>query len=258
MSRSTPMLCGIAVGWALCALVLSVPQVSAQQATPETPQNFDHVRTGFPLTGAHTRVACESCHIRGVFKGTPTQCQFCHSGGRGITVSLKPPNHIPTNAECDQCHRSSVWTVVRFDHSRLGISGTPQLCNSCHNGFMSEGKPSNHIVTTAQCDVCHSVRTWLPATFSHALALPGSCAQCHNGVSATGKPANHIPTNATCDACHGTRAWIPAFFDHANVPPGTCATCHNGVTATGKPGGHVPTVESCDVCHSTRAWVPTL
>ena len=239
------------------ASAVNLQVAQANQGRSERFEDFDHLRTGFPLTGAHSRVGCETCHVRGVFKGTPTQCRTCHSPGRGIAITFKPANHIPTRVECDQCHLSNLWTVVRFDHSMLGFSGTPQLCRSCHNGFMAEGKPINHILTNAQCDGCHSTRGWVPATFSHALAAPGSCATCHNGVAATGKPANHIPTIAPCDACHRTNAWIPATFDHANVPPGTCATCHNGVAATGKPRNHIPTNQSCDVCHSTQAWVPT-
>ena len=34
-------------------------------------RDFDHLRTGFALSGAHTNARCESCHLGGVFKGTP-------------------------------------------------------------------------------------------------------------------------------------------------------------------------------------------
>ena len=50
---------------------------------------FDHFRTGFPLTGGHERVRCESCHIRGLFKGTPSQCKTCHSPGGRIAASAR-------------------------------------------------------------------------------------------------------------------------------------------------------------------------
>ncbi|MGE5757980.1 MAG: hypothetical protein ACM3W8_03845, partial [Sideroxydans sp.] len=35
---------------------------------------FNHFETGFPLTGAHLTTECGSCHVAGVFKGTPRNC----------------------------------------------------------------------------------------------------------------------------------------------------------------------------------------
>ena len=73
----------------LCALlwVLLAPGAAA---APSDTTRFDHASTGFVLTGAHRLERCESCHVGGIFKGTPTQCQLCHvQGGRvpGVTAS---------------------------------------------------------------------------------------------------------------------------------------------------------------------------
>ncbi len=232
----------------LCAAVL----IRADAAEPRR-MNFDHTQTGFPLIGQHARAQCESCHIGGIFKGTPTQCASCHMQGSRIAVTVKPANHMPTNAPCDQCHTSTVtWTGARFRH--MGV--LPGSCTQCHNGSMAPGKPANHVQTTASCDTCHRTSAWVPATFNHATVLPGTCAQCHNGSQARGKPANHIQTTASCDTCHRTSAWVPATFNHASVLPGTCAQCHNGSQARGKPTNHVQTTASCDTCHRTTAWIP--
>jgi hypothetical protein len=59
--------------WKLClslTLVMGNTGLLAQSAV----RNFDHLKTGFALTGFHTNVRCESCHIKGVFKGTPRDC----------------------------------------------------------------------------------------------------------------------------------------------------------------------------------------
>ena len=32
---------------------------------------FDHASAGFALSGQHRLVRCETCHVKGVFKGTP-------------------------------------------------------------------------------------------------------------------------------------------------------------------------------------------
>ena len=31
----------------------------------------------WPLTGKHTETSCASCHVDGVYAGTPTQCNSC-------------------------------------------------------------------------------------------------------------------------------------------------------------------------------------
>ena len=62
------------------------------------PANFDHAKTRFPLTGAHTRVDCASCHAGGRYAGTPTACSSCHQADYAGTTN---PNHqaagFPTN-----------------------------------------------------------------------------------------------------------------------------------------------------------------
>ncbi len=45
----------------------------------------------FPLLGAHSTLACESCHVNGQFAGTAEACSACHSMD-------KPANHF--TAEC--------------------------------------------------------------------------------------------------------------------------------------------------------------
>lgn len=244
---------GWAPGFGAVLVLLSIC-ATASAANPRR-INFDHIQTGFPLTGQHAHAPCESCHIGGVFKGTPSQCASCHTPGSRIAVTVKPANHVPTNAPCDQCHTSTVsWFGARFTH--IGVA--PGSCGQCHNGSMAPGKPLNHMATTQPCDACHRTTAWVPASFNHAAVTPGTCAQCHNGSQATGKPANHIQTTASCDMCHSTTAWIPATFNHSGVAPGTCAQCHNGTQATGKPSGHFVTTRSCDACHSTTAWTPVL
>jgi len=211
---------------------------------------FDHVQTGFNLTGQHALAPCDTCHVQGVFKGTPRDCASCHSTGNRMGAAAKPNKHIATVAACDTCHRVTSWTPATFSH--VGVQ--PGACMTCHNGSTATGKPNGHILTTASCDTCHRTTVWIPAGFNHAGVTPGTCTTCH-GVTATGKSTGHVVTTSSCDVCHRTSAWIPAVYDHTGVAPGTCATCH-GINATGKPTGHVVTSSSCDVCHSTAAWKP--
>jgi hypothetical protein len=242
-------------GFVTLVLALFALALPAQAADTRSGKNFDHMRTGFPLTGAHAQIECQDCHVRGVFKGTPSQCQLCHTQGGRIAASAKPATHVPTNDRCDLCHTSTVsWAGARFTHS--GVN--PGDCMRCHNGRTATGKPANHVQTTASCDSCHRMTAWLPAGFNHAGVTPGGCALCHNGTTAPGKHATHVQTTASCDTCHRTTAWLPASFSHANVTPGTCNQCHNGTAAPGKHARHIPTTGACDQCHRTTAWQPTL
>jgi hypothetical protein len=228
------------------ALAVLAGAALAQQAP------FDHLRTGFPLTGAHQSARCDSCHQRGVFKGTPRQCAVCHTRVSGISAVVMPRDHVRVTQGCEVCHNTSTFTGARFRH--MGVA--PGTCATCHNGSTAQAKPGNHVMTSASCDACHRTTAWIPAAFNHANVVPGSCATCHNGSRARGKPANHLVTVAACDSCHRTTAWVPATFSHATVAPGSCATCHNGSGATGKPANHFVTTRACDACHTSTAWLP--
>lgn len=211
---------------------------------------FNHDKTGFELVGPHERLNCDSCHIRGIFKGIPKQCVACHDRGSQIATSLKPPNHIQTTGSCEGCHAGNTWAVTGFDHD--SISGS---CISCHNGTTTTGKTTNHVQSTNACDDCHSSVSWIPARFDHS-AITGSCISCHNNVTARGKSPNHINSTDTCDNCHVTVTWTTNRVDHNDVVGGSCFTCHNNVTAMGKPANHVTSGTVCDDCHSTSAWIP--
>jgi hypothetical protein len=217
---------------AIWLVLLLAPGVLFAQARPNS--SFDHFTTGFDLDGAHRVVDCESCHVAGVFQGTPTQCGSCHVTGGRIRASAKPANHPLTTEYCADCHRTTAWVPVRMNHD--AVFGT---CMSCHNNVFSAGKPPGHLPTTSDCDGCHRTTGWLPTLFN----------------SATGKSSDHILSTNNCDACHSAGNFFVVRVDHAEVI-GTCVSCHNGRTATGKSATHPITGNACDNCHTTTAWTP--
>ena len=212
--------------------------------------NFNHDQTTFPLRGLHSNTACESCHINGVFKGTPNTCEGCHSRGGASTAKLKPATHIPVVADCSSCHIAQSWLPARFSHNSL-----TQSCATCHNGTSATGKPSNHIFTRGSCDSCHKTSAWVPANFSHDGSMT-DCRSCHFAGTATKMPSGHISTSSQCNVCHQTSAWSPTNFRH-DSSMSVCSDCH-GVSgsATRKPSKHLSTTLECSSCHSTGAWVP--
>jgi hypothetical protein len=70
-----------------------------------------HMRTHFPLTGAHARVSCRRCHPGaevGFFKPTDADCVSCHAKDLARAVN---PNHIGLGwtKNCNDCHLPINW-----------------------------------------------------------------------------------------------------------------------------------------------------
>ena len=223
-----------------------------------------------PATHIPTNAQCDACHRNFVaFKpsgmdhtGTTGQCVTCHNGTyTAANARSKPLTHIPTsppNQSCDACHQSTTaFAPTRMNHGAMGTT----LCSTCHSGAYlaqnAQAKPLRHVVTTAQCNVCHtSFTTWRPATFNHtAVPTANVCATCHApGGGGKFKPTNHIPTTRQCDSCHKNFvAFAPATMDHTIGTAGACSTCHNGAylaqNAQAKHLGHIVTTAQCDTCH---------
>ena len=198
--------------------------------------DFDHFSTGFPLIGEHLKVDCESCHIRGVFKGTPKFCAGCHNGRSALG---KPAKHIVTTEACDDCHTTFGWDRVAMDHSAVRTD-----CKSCHAPY-----PIDHVPTVNPCDDCHGTLAWQPAHFSHAGIVSG-CRNCH-AKELPNIPNDHPPISGSdCGVCHhSTQTWKGAHFEHSTVSV-PCSTCH----ANDKPSDHIPTTEECGFCHTTLGW----
>jgi hypothetical protein len=231
------------------SLILGMSMHMNANAALSVDKGFDHFSTGFPLTGAHARVDCEGCHVGGVFRNTPAQCDKCHTRGGRVAASFKPIDHIPSTNNCDDCHITSTWRLVRrVDH--IAVIGT---CARCHDGRTAPGKPPGHIQSDNNCEQCHTTAAWSRIQFDHSGVAPGTCISCHNGVKATGKSSRHILSTDACDDCHSTVRWSPARVDHTAVV-GTCYSCHNGQIARGKSVDHPPTSNNCNECHTTSTW----
>jgi len=192
------------------------------------PASFDHNLSSFKLTGKHIGVSCTSCHINGVYKGTPTTCYACHASNDKHNGSL--------GTNCASCHTTSGWLPATFDHNlssfkltgkHIGVSctnchingvykGTPTTCFACH-----ASKDAHNGSLGTNCASCHTTSGWLPASFDHNLSifkLTGAhlnvqCTNCHaNGV--------YKGTPTACSACHAEPSFHAGFFGTA------CAQCH--------------------------------
>lgn len=236
--------------------------------------NFNHASTGYPLTGAHTALPCESCHVGGVMKGTPRDCESCHANGarlaRGNTQ--RPQRHIPAVGTCADCHSTRSFSINNFSHNAVRSTG----CHVCHTGNGATGRTPRHVPVAAsqQCGDCHrSVTSWTPATFNHTqVSVARNCFSCHDGFhdGANGRPVTHVPGLFVvgegidnCDTCHlnafGFRSWTPARAHAFTNIKSQCSTCHTGAfpPAVGMPQtpAHAGASQQCEICHrDTRNW----
>ncbi len=239
----------------------SVPVQSAPGQTGVThfKSSFNHLTTGFPLTGTHLAVSCETCHVSGNFKGTPKDCAGCHTVGRLISATPKDPNHIQTTKACDTCHTNTAsFQSVVMDHTNV-----TQPCSTCHNGSSNAIKsmPSNHppVNTGDACDSCHkNTFSFVTTTYHTVDQQTSGCAACHdtgaNFIATVTKSATrHIPTTAPCELCHtSTTTFLGAGFDHSTIGSAACASCHGGqyVGVMTKPATHITTAAACETCHT--------
>jgi len=257
----------------LLAVALTVFSMQALAETQLGGRDFNHMTTGFPLTGGHAAAACETCHMGGVFKGLPRTCDGCHQAGQRIVATPKSNSHIVTDAPCETCHfNTSTWLGARFNHGTARVG----QCSNCHNGRISTGKPANtavgmHPLTTESCDKCHRASAWVPASWNHN-GVTGDCSTCHRaaGPGRGFNAATHMSQAtmsamniATCAACHKNfYSFLGAYYDHAGAGI-ACGTCHDnpGFAAavksqkvSPKHTGYVAVgITDCHACHKSYA-----
>jgi Class III cytochrome C family/Cytochrome c7 and related cytochrome c len=106
------------------------------------PASFNHNLSSFPLTGAHTNLACTQCHVNNTFAGTPSFCAACHG---------EPAYHAGIfGTDCAQCHTTSNWSAsYNGPHPNTCdgpcINHKNATCRDCHTVNLS----------TATCTKCH-------------------------------------------------------------------------------------------------------
>jgi hypothetical protein len=253
------------------------------------PSTFSHGTTTFSLTGAHTTVACISCHVNGNYSGgVPTDCYACHLGDYGGTTN---PNHTAGNYShtCTQCHTTTAWQPATINHNLTPFpltgahttvacsqchvngqyTGTPTDCFACHQTNFNGAASPNHVTNqfAHTCTQCHNTTAWQPSTFNHATTafpLTGAhasvnCIQCHaNGqylntptvcsfchltdYNASTNP-NHTSAGfpTTCQTCHTTQGWTPSTFNH------------DGLYFPIYSGSHRGRWSQCSQCHTSAS-----
>jgi hypothetical protein len=133
-------------------------------------RGFDHSKTKFALVGAHRAVSCTECHKVPAgsheiqFKGTPKECEACHSDPHGGQFTAKD-----RVTKCAECHMDQRWAPSTFDHDK-------------RTQFPLTGGHAN-----VGCPQCHTLQREVqgkPVLFYKP--TPKNCADCHG---ANARPA---------------------------------------------------------------------
>lgn len=235
---------------AAAALLVALALAAAPAAQFETPNRSFHNATGFRLDGKHQTVACEACHLNGQFKGTPSRCYDCH-------WIRRRDDRFQTRlgSACEQCHRPTSWTAVRWDHAAqagvpLNADHRQIACEACHGG--ATFRPSS-----VACVSCHQKDYAATQAPNHAAAgFPVACDACHRPNDSTWRNTgsgrfNHnavftlsgAHATASCTACHRNNVY--------KGTPRDCVGCHladyNRTQNPNHASAGFPT--TCETCH---------
>jgi hypothetical protein len=209
---------------------------------------FNHATTGFPLTGAHTTVACSSCHVNNNYSLTVTTCVSCHLNLYQTTTS---PNHASVGfpTDCTLCHTTTAWQPSTFNHNTTafpltGYHATSVPCASCHVN-------NNFTTLPTDCYGCHKTDYQATTNPNHAAAgFPTTCTTCHTTSSWLGATFNHTwfnlnhgGANGVCSTCHTNSADYAVFV---------CTNCHTKAQTDphhSGVNGYVWNSANCYQCH---------
>lgn len=213
-----------------------------------TPSNFDaarHAQTAFPLSTAHSDVACVQCHVSTpgmptVFAGTPTTCAACHEDTHAGQFMAQ------LNNDCAICHTDARFSPSLFDdtmhaetrfpldggHAAVGCRichevengtrqfvATPMACASCHedvhDGAFGGPDLPKAVDGKLGCARCHTTDTFESVRWTD---------QTHEQWTGYALVGNHA--EASCNDCHKPSTpedtWVASFAK----APTDCASCH--------------------------------
>ena len=272
--------------------------LSAALTKDDARRAFNHDTTGFSLRGSHSRADCADCH-KASLDTMEADCSGCHVDADVHDSALGP--------DCGACHQPKGWehqVKSLADHQLDTTAGHAGLsCEDCHlqgenldrATSCADCHKQGHGGTDANCDQCHEVTGFTPATFDHGpctCAFPGKhqsndCLSCHDDFKFTDTPTlcsgchsserTHEPLGE-CSRCHTALSWSENRFDHnrrarfaidGSHLSVSCTQCHPraGVfrgAETSCEGCHGflgvdahGDFGDCADCHATAGWSPS-
>ncbi len=223
---------------------------------------FNHNKTDFPLTGAHAKVSCISCHKSETKNGVKFQ-NFANLSFKNCASCHKDPHNGSFGSNCKSCHSETSFHKIReagFNHNITGfpLAGAHKTldCASCHDN--RAGPAGQHkefaAIKNINCNTCHKD--------VHDRKFGLDCKKCHNEKSfrsvvatsgfdhdLTGFELEGKHKNIDCKKCHTSGNMTTA------LPYQTCNACHidfhngqfNGTPYT-----------DCTSCHTVQGFEESL
>jgi hypothetical protein len=234
---------------------------------------FDHDQTDYVLTGRHTEVECDACHLAPrlplrrdatgnripIYEPVPFRsCLDCHSD----------PHKGRLSSRCSECHSTRGFEEIDrrdFNHAltRYPLRGKHAgvSCAACHGENLARPNPPS-----ATCAACHQDPHGGEATLA---GDPADCGSCHRvegfapstyGVMqhrSAAYPLDGKHTPVACTGCHVRRpvGGRTAPVARLRVPYRRCLDCHtdsHGGQLAARPGGG-----GCESCHAVAGWTPS-
>lgn len=194
---------------------------------------FDHAKTGFGLSGSHSKKDCKDCHQSKfisdskfkkkskTFLGLSQACISCHADYHQKTLGT----------DCANCHSTEKFKPAsKFDHNKaefklLGAHEKVE-CSKCHPTEKRNGKDFTKLkgLNFNNCSSCHSD--------IHKGAFGADCKSCHSVNSF------HIINQQNFDH---SKTKFPLIGKHQKV---RCTDCHKGGVKK------KPLFAKCIDCHS--------
>ncbi len=124
--------------------------------------SYNHAQTKFPLSEAHAKQSCRTCHFRKdadgkpvqVFANLPATCTTCHTDIHNNQFEKEG------KTDCLRCHSASKWKIDNFDHDktafRLDGRHKDVACYKCHEP-VKDGQTTFILykIKSTKCESCH-------------------------------------------------------------------------------------------------------
>lgn len=220
---------------------------------------FNHNKTKFPLSGAHTNVKCISCHTEEV-RNEKTFQKFAGIKFNSCVSCHKDEHQSRYGSNCVGCHQESSFNKLRnkivFNHSLTGfvLEGKhKQLdCKTCHDQRIKTAKQLKEFssISEVSCLNCHND--------PHEGKFGVNCKDCHNQESfrinkelnnfdhtTTGFPLTGRHLAVSCKKCHVNNMTEP-------IKHHECMDCHFDFHK----GQFTSDLQKkdCSVCHNTEGF----
>jgi hypothetical protein len=223
-----------------------------------SPAFFAHDRTGFPLAGAHQKVACKDCHTTDVPNSLAKTCGGCHMDVHRGDFGQR----------CEGCHTEETWhplfTVDAHRRTNFPLIGRHAVlpCTECH----FELRDRRFVRQTVDCMGCHAqdYLGTIALGISHTtLGFSTQCRDCHNAFRFQG--AQFSEHDKCFPITTGKHSRIECLSCHSNLVTATvsglcqtrtaaCTGCHTHLCSSmnalhAKVTGYACTDQACLSCH---------